>query len=497
MTRKLKICYIAATSEGATWMVDQLRVLRDVHGFEVAAVVSADRGGLIDRLKSENIPFHVANFQAGAASLREMLGMPLSILRLARFLRRERFDVVQTHIFKSMVIGRPAAWLVDAPVRLAMIAGPFHLEAHSSRWIERTTHWMDTQLIPACHKSLSLCRELGISEKRLAPVIYYSPDPANFDPSRISPAGIRKEFGWPADTPLICHVAYFYPRLAKANWIPNGLHGRGLKGHGDLIRSMPTILREFPAAKLMLVGIGWTDAGKQYMEEMRALVREMNLEANVVFTGYRADANRILREADVAVQPSLSENCGGAFEALLLEKPLVVTDVGGLTDVVRDQETGLVVQPSDPNDLARGILELLRAPEKARAFGKAGRREMLQNFTIDRTASDLSNLHRKLIEERRGEKGYHLATSVFRALAAAPIFTYMIFRLVILDMFVPMFVARGRAVAMRLKDFALRQSSRVGRVSIWGVRSVYVGAKSAKRLAYNRVSSGSGPRENE
>lgn len=497
MTRKLKICYIAATSEGATWMVDQLRVLRDVHGFEVAAVVSADRGGLIDRLESENIPFHVANFQVGAGSLREMLGMPMSIVRLARFLRRGRFDIVQTHIFKSMVIGRPAAWLADAPVRLAMIAGPFHLEAYSSRWIERTTHWMDTQLIPACENSLSLCRELGISEKRLAPVIYYSPDPANFDPARISPAGIRKEFGWPADTPVICHVAYFYPRLPKAKWIPPALHGRGLKGHGDLIRSMPTILREFPAAKLMLVGIGWTNSGNQYMEEMRALVREMNLESNVVFTGYRADANRILREADVAVQPSLSENCGGAFEALLLEKPLVVTGVGGLTDVVTDQETGVVVRPSDPQDLARGILELLHAPEKARAFGKAGRREMLQSFTIDRTASDLSNLYRKLIERRREDQGYRLATSVFRAVEAAPIFTYMIFRLVTLDIFAPMFMAPARAFTIRLKDFALRQSSRVGRVSIWGVRSVYVGAKSAKRLAYDRASSGSGPQENE
>src|SRR5437588_5880598 len=117
-------------------MYEQLRELRDKHGFEVAAVISGDQGPLVDKLRAADIPFYVANFDAAnTASPDAIVKLPLGILRLARLLRRERFDVVQTHVFKSMVLGRPAAWIADAPIRLAMIAGPFHLEAPSSRWI--------------------------------------------------------------------------------------------------------------------------------------------------------------------------------------------------------------------------------------------------------------------------------------------------------------------------------------------------------------------------
>lgn len=427
-------------------MVEQLCALRDQHGFEVAAVVSGDRGGLIDRLRAQNIPFHVANFDAGVGAPGAMLRMPLNILRLARLLRRERFDVVQTHIFKSMVVGRPAAWLADVPVRLAMISGPFHLEAYSSRWIERSTYWMETQLIPACEKSRSLCRELGVSESHLAPVIYYAADPAKFDPAKIPRADIRKEFGWPSDTPIICHIAYFYPRMPSGRWIPKSVHGRGIKGHGDLIKSMPFVLSEFPNAKLLLVGKGWTIQGKQYMEDMRKLVRQLELESSVIFTGYRTDVNSILNEADIAMQPSLSENCGGAIEALMLGKPTIVTPVGGLPDVVKDEQTGIIARASDPQDLARGILELLREPEKARTLGQRGRAEMLARFTLERTAANLAELYLRLTARHETAQSYDLVKSIGRSLIAVPVFAYMIFRLVVLDMIAFYYLDRVREI---------------------------------------------------
>src|SRR5262249_47800036 len=127
--RRYKVCHLVATTEGGGWMVDQLRGLRDEYGFEVAAILPGNRGLLADKLVSENIPFHVAAFTAGSGALRALPRMPFEILSLARILRRERYDVVQTHIFITMVTGRPAAWLADVPVRTAMIAGPFHLQA--------------------------------------------------------------------------------------------------------------------------------------------------------------------------------------------------------------------------------------------------------------------------------------------------------------------------------------------------------------------------------
>jgi hypothetical protein len=189
--QRLKICHLVATTEGATWMLEQLRELRDQYGFEVVAVVSGEKGSLNDKLDAENIRYHVANFTGMRKSLKALLQTPGAVLKLARFFRRERFDVVQTHIFVTMLTGRPAAWLADVPVRTAMIASPFHLGTYTFRWIERLTYWMDTVLIPSCEFSVSLCRELGIPEKRISPVIYYSPDERRFDPEKELPANIR------------------------------------------------------------------------------------------------------------------------------------------------------------------------------------------------------------------------------------------------------------------------------------------------------------------
>ena len=426
-------------------MAEQLRELRDRYGCEVMAVVGGSRGSLIDLLRAENIPSHVADFNFTSRS--GLFRLPFMILRLARLFRRERVDVVQSHLFFSMVVARFAAWLADVPVRLAMYASPFHLEAPTSLWIDRATCWMESALIPSCENSVELCRAMGVGEERL-PLIYYGPDERRFDPRRIEPANIRASFGWPADTPLVVKVAYFYPRLSKSRWIPPVVHGRGIKGHGDIVRAAPLVLAEYPDAKFLLIGPGWGEQGEKYKREIEELVREMRLEGSVVFPGYRVDANRILREADVAVQASLHDNPAGTVEALLMECPTVVTRVGGLVDTVRDGETGLQANPSDPPDLARCIIEMLSDRERARALGRAGRRLMLERFTLSRTADDLHDLYLRLRHGRR-RRFYNLPISALRAIVAAPLVAYMTVRLLSVDM-----LPRPLARVMRLQQRA-------------------------------------------
>ncbi len=67
--------------------------------------------------------------------------------RLARLFRRERVDVVHTHVFNTIMIGRLAAWLARVPFRVSMVPGPLHLEAPFTRWADRLTWWMDHHVI--------------------------------------------------------------------------------------------------------------------------------------------------------------------------------------------------------------------------------------------------------------------------------------------------------------------------------------------------------------
>jgi glycosyltransferase involved in cell wall biosynthesis len=423
-----RVCHIAATTEGAAWVFEQLRDLRERFGHDVTVILNGSSGTLVDRFNAAGIRVLVSDFQFLGSG--DLLALPRRILKLARLLAQERFDIVQTHLFHSMVIGRIAAWLADVPVRLSMIAGPFHLEAYTPRWIDASTEWMDTALIPSCEYSRTLYRSMGVSNKRLD-VIYYGPDETRFEPSREVAADLRGEYGWPPGTPLIGMVAYFYPELGANRWTPPAVHGRPVKCHADLIKAMPAVLKECPDAKLLLVGSGWEEGGRQFLAKMQALADELGLSQSVKFTGYRTDIPAVLKALDVAVQASLSENLGGSIEALLMECPTVATRVGGLVDSVIDGQTGVLVGPGDPAELARGILQLLRDRPMAREFGRRGRRLMLDKFTLRRTVEDENLLYQALYT--KAPRGYRPFRRGLRLMGGAFVGGYLAFRYVVFD----------------------------------------------------------------
>ena len=420
-----------ATTESIIWPVNQLTRLRDDYGYDVAAVVSGEEGPLVDALRAANIPVHVADFNF--PSLPSIPATVRLTLSLARLFQRERFDIVQTALWHSMVLGRFAAWLADVPVRLVMHAGPYYLDGPIHRWIDGSTTWMETFLIGCCASILDGYRQLGVQDDRLA-LVYYGPDETRFDPDRTVPADIRAEYGWPADTPIIVHVAWFYPRIPDDRWAPMLTRGKDLKGREDLIHAAPHILREFPHAKILLVGTAFVWQAEPLVEELKDVVHQLGLDESVIFTGYRPSVNDILRAADVAVQPSLSEGCGGTFEALLLERPTVGTRVGGIPDMVIDGKTGVLVNPADPQDLARGICELLRDPGRARALGTAGRQHVLQTATLSKTVADLDRLYRQwLFPDGTRRTGYRRRLLRKRLLVLIALAIYLNLRLHIVE----------------------------------------------------------------
>lgn len=445
---KFRVCHIAATADGATWMVEQLRQLRDQKGYDVSAIIGTGSGALADKLHNEGIPFQRFDFEFPSSSWGTLIRR---VAQLSAILRRERYDIVQTHLFASMVLGRLASWIADVPVRLAMVAGPYHLEAHTPRWIDSSTFWMETGLIASCEYTRSLYLEMGAPPERVA-LIYYGPDEAKFDRRRSSSIDLRRDLSLPKSSKLVGMVAYFYPRLPVSSWTPEILHDRANKRQEDLINAAPAILAEFPQARIVFIGSGWGEAGESEMAHARSLVAALSLEEAVLFTGYRDDVNSILMSLDVAVQASLSENLGGTIESLLMQCPTVATRTGGLVDSVRDGETGVLVEPLNPSDLAQGVLRILRDPVRAQELGANGRALMLDRFTLKRTITDLDELYREQIG-RQGA-GYGTVISSFRTTLAVPIFLYLAAHL-----------AWDIKIAPTLKVFMGRATSGLGRAS--------------------------------
>ena len=164
------------------------------------------------------------------------------------------------------------------------------------------------------------------------------------------------------------------------------------KGHVDLIRVVPEILRKVPHARFLFVGEGHLRA------ELEALVASLGLNDAVTFAGDRSDVPSILESSDLFVLPSLFEGMPmSVLEAMAAGCAVVATGVGGTQDVVVSGRTGLLVPPENSSALAGAIIELLLDAQRRQAFGRNGRRHVEQYFS----AAVMGDRYRALFQETR------------------------------------------------------------------------------------------------
>ena len=153
-----------------------------------------------------------------------------------------------------------------------------------------------------------------------------------------------------------------------------------IKGQDVLIAALPLIRRVVPSVRLVVVGDGPSRAS------LEAQARALDVSDIVDFIGAVDDVRPWLQSANVFVLPSRSEGISIALlEAMACELAVVATDVGGNREVVRSEDVGRLVPSEDPAALAAAINEMLLAPERARAMGARGRREVVERFSGDVT----------------------------------------------------------------------------------------------------------------
>ena len=417
----LHIVHIAATANGAAWMHQQLRELQQ-RGHRVEAVIAGRDGSLYPRLVADGIPVHVLDLDI--LSSRNAVAAGRMLMALVRLLRRLRPDVVHYHLFPSIILGRLAAWAADVPVRISMIPGTYYLEAPVLGDLDLRTAPFDTKVIASCEYTRTLYRRGGIPDA-LLDLVFYGQDASEFNPAHVDAAAVRRELGIEPDRPVVGDVAYFYPPFADTPFTPRHLVGRGIKGHDVLLRAWPSVLAQVPDALLVLVGEGWGDAGRAYEASLRALAESLGVAHAVRFVGARKDIPATLAACDVSVQCSLNENLGGSIESLLMARPLIASDVGGLPDAVHHERTGLLVPPDDAPALARAIVRLLRDRALATQLGANGRQFALDTLTLHSTVEQLDARYRTetaalAARSPRARRGYRALVTMRRLAWLAP-----------------------------------------------------------------------------
>jgi glycosyltransferase involved in cell wall biosynthesis len=167
------------------------------------------------------------------------------------------------------------------------------------------------------------------------------------------------------------------------------------KGHPFLLQAAAHLKQQGHRLRYRIAGDG------SQRERLQKLALELGLSEDIEFVGFIRDVPDFLSSIDIFVLPSLFEGLGVAvLEAMAAGKPVVATDVGGLSELVDDRRTGLLVPPRDSRALARAISDLVSKRDLLREMGKNGQERVLGNFTMGQMAKKNEDYYYELLQNR-------------------------------------------------------------------------------------------------
>jgi phosphatidylinositol alpha-1,6-mannosyltransferase len=292
-----------------------------------------------------------------------------------RAIQAEGVDVVHTHHSHDHWLG----WLARGGGRAALVRTFHNTRAVRRRWPSTGLYRRTDALIAVSREIEDRGRHAGIPAEQLARVEGVV-DLGRFEHGD-GGAAIRKEFDL-AGAPVLGCVARLAPR----------------RGHELLIRGFRLILTEHPRARLLLVGKGEARA------RLEALVAELGLAREVIFTGYRdADLPGVLQALDVFVLMGAGsdESCRAALEAMAAGRAVVGRRVGALPETVVHGVTGLLVDDDRPESVAAALRALIGEPGRAEAMGRAGRDRAQAVYGSEAHAARVEEVYGRAIERRR------------------------------------------------------------------------------------------------
>jgi glycosyltransferase involved in cell wall biosynthesis len=295
---------------------------------------------------------------------------PLAFLRLVGYLARARPDILHTHLVHADAYGQMAGTLARIPVRMSTKHG--------------FNEFREGQLFALGDRTVASLAHVHIAISR--GLARYLAETEGFDEGgfEVVHYGIAPRMEPPA-------YSGAEPRLlCVGRLIP-------IKGH-------IVLLRAFAAAKKRVPGLRLDVAGRGPLEPaLRALARELGIADSVRFLGHVSPVQRAIEQSAVVVVPSMGEGFGMvALEAMERARPVIAASIGGLGELVRHGETGLLVEPGVADPLTAAIVELSSDLDRAARMGAAGRRRAVEEFVEERCTDRTEILYRSALDEQDG-----------------------------------------------------------------------------------------------
>ena len=348
---------------------------RDGHTNLVVSLT--DDQPLGERLRSAGISVTALNMRPNRPD-------PRAILRLAKIIRAEKPDLIQTWMYHGDLLGSVASLFAGRP---PLVWGIHHTAADPATLNPRTyqilklnarlSHSIPTRIICCAESAKTSHAEVGYRADRMT-VIPNGVDVNRFKANPIARAELRAELGLSENDFLIGLCARFHPT----------------KDHATFIKAASNI----PDARFLLCGRDVTEANSTLMK----MIDEAGIRSHCHLLGPRSDMPRVYSALDMLVSSSRSE----AFpltitEAMACGLPCVVTDVGDSEQIVG--ETGRIVRAGDFHALAAGVASVRSlSAESFRQLGALARERVEKLYNLDLSTQGYWKTYQEIIAGRAG-----------------------------------------------------------------------------------------------
>ncbi|MGO0122759.1 glycosyltransferase family 4 protein [Desulfothermobacter acidiphilus] len=184
------------------------------------------------------------------------------------------------------------------------------------------------------------------------------------------------------------------------------------KGSDVVVKAFHQVKEAYPSSFLLLAGtdltVDWGAVQRKEIAQIKELIRSLGLEEDTLIRCFNwKEIAAAYQESEIVVYPSAFQEPFGIalLEAMALGKPLVVTRVGGMPEIVADGETGFVIPPRDPEALAEKLIWLLEQPEKARLLGERAAKRFKERFTLEEMLKAMTNYYHLIWQRSTDRKG--------------------------------------------------------------------------------------------
>jgi len=303
-----------------------------------------------------------------------------AILHLSQIIRERRIDVVHTFFPDSELLSILATRMGRRCALIATRRNMGFRHTHLSLWRTRFTNWFIPHFLANSKKVKEYIGRLEWIPQNKINVIY---NPLQKD--RIE-EGLQKSFskgcfGIDNGEKIIGIVANLTP----------------VKDYSTFLRAAGIIIEKNPQTKFVIVG----ESDLEEKKRLDFLISNLGLDLNVIYVGKHENPIPFVKMFDVGVLCSKSEGLSNSLiEYAAMGLPAVATGVGGNSEVVVQNETGFLVPPENPEELALHIIKLLKSDDLRRSFGQKARKVVEERFDQNRVITAYEEFYQKIIQLR-------------------------------------------------------------------------------------------------